>query len=553
MTVALRPYQQQAEAGIYQRWQQHRNVLAVLPTGAGKTVLFSKVLRDTHGPSIAIAHRQELVSQISLALGRNEVRHAIIAPDKVRAGIEALHMLELGRRWVDQSARCGVAGVDTLVRRDPAPWMHNVQRWVCDEAHHLLRENKWGKAVTMFPNAYGLGVTATPTRADGKGLGAHAGGVFGAMVTGPSMADLIAAGYLTPFKVYAPPSDLNLKDVDVGDSGDYVQSQVRKAVHKSHITGDVVKHYLRLAPGKLGVTFAVDVEAATEIMVAFRAAGVPAEVVTAKTPDALRVSILRRFRNREILQLVNVDLFGEGFDLPAIEVVSMARPTMSYALYCQQFGRALRLLDGKTHAIIIDHVGNCYVHGLPTAPRRWTLDARESCGRGASDVMPVTTCTECGAVYERFNPSCPYCGSRPTPASRSSPAFVDGDLFELDPDVLRALGGEIARIDGACYPPTGLDGIAQRAVHNKHRERQRAQHDLRHVMGLYGGWRQREGDSPSMTQRRFFHTMGVDVMTAQTLGAREATELRDRIAGLLTEASISVTMAPIPEPPRGLQ
>jgi len=549
MIVALRPYQAEAEAGIYQRWQTGRNVLAVLPTGAGKTVLFSKILRDTNGPSIAIAHRQELVSQISLALGRNEVRHAIIAPDKVRAGIEALHMLELGRRWVDQSARCGVAGVDTLTRRKPEPWMHTVQRWVTDEAHHLLRVNKWGKAVEMFPNAYGLGVTATPIRADGKGLGRHADGVFDSMIVGPSMGDLIRGGYLTPYRIFAPKSDIDLSQVKVGDSGDYVQTQLRAAVHRSHIVGDVVQHYLRLARGKLGVTFAVDVEHATEIMQAYRAAGVPAEVVTAETPDHLRVSILRRFKARQILQLVNVDLFGEGFDLPAIEVVSMARPTQSYALYCQQFGRALRLLEGKTHAIIIDHVRNCYLHGLPDAPRKWTLDAADKRGRGASEVMPVTTCTDCGGVYERFYPACPYCGVRPEPVARSAPELVDGDLQELDPLVLQALRGEIERIDGPALYPSNVDRNVQYAIHHRHTERQQAQHDLRHVMGLYGGWRQREGDTPAMTQRRFFHTLGVDVMTAQTLGVTEATKLRERLTGLLTEASISVNMAPIPQPP----
>jgi DNA or RNA helicases of superfamily II len=194
-------------------------------------------------------------------------------------------------------------------------------------------------------------------------------------------------------------------------TGDFNADQLRKAVHKSHITGDVVAHYLKLAPGKLGVTFAVDVEAATEIAGAFRAAGVPAEVVSAKTPDALRAQILRRFKAREILQLVNVDLFGEGFDLPAIEVVSFARPTESFALYCQQFGRALRLMlskeaaavhahltdeqrraaiaaSEKPVAIIIDHVNNVLRHGLPDARREWSLDRRERRSGKKSDAIP---------------------------------------------------------------------------------------------------------------------------------------------------------------------
>ena len=168
----------------------------------------------------------------------------------------------------------------------------------------------------------------------------------------------------------------------------------------------MVDHYLRIAKGKLGVTFAVDVEAAGDIATAFKKAGVPAEIVTAKTPDTLRASILRRFRNRELLQLVNVDLFGEGFDLPAIEVVSMARPTQSFSLFAQQFGRALRPMDGKEHAIIIDHVGNVHRHGLPDAPRDWSLDRRERrSSKNVDIVIPTRTCPECAGAYERIRKS----------------------------------------------------------------------------------------------------------------------------------------------------
>jgi superfamily II DNA or RNA helicase len=537
MTVALRPYQAEAEQGVYQIWQQHRNALAVLPTGAGKTVLFSKILHDFAGHSVAIAHRQELVAQISLALGRNGVRHRIIAPDSVRANIEALQMMELGRRWVDQHARTMVAGVDTLLRRAP-PELQRVGLWVMDEAHHVLTENKWGKAVALMPNAYGLGVTATPGRADGKGLGRHADGVFDAMHVGPSMRDLINWKFLTEYRIFAPPTDLDLSAVATGAGGDYVQEQLRAAVHKSHVTGDVVKHYQRIAPGKLGVTFAVDIESATEICAAFRLAGVPAEVVTSKTPDALRVSILRRFKAREVLQLVNVDLFGEGFDLPAIEVVSMARPTQSYALFAQQFGRVLRLLEGKRHGLIVDHVGNCFRHGLPDAPREWSLDRRERRSSGASDAIPLRSCPGCTGVYERWLTQCPHCAYKPEPAGRSSPEQVEGDLHELDPAVLAALRGEVARIDGAPRIPQHLPPHAQRAVHNTHLERQQAQGRLREAIALWAGHQRHLGRSDAESYRRFFHTWGVDVLSAQALNAREAEALHERIAARLTADGI---------------
>jgi superfamily II DNA or RNA helicase len=416
---------------------------------------------------------------------------------------------------------------------------------VVHNCHHVLAGNKWGKACGLFPAARGLGVTATPTRADGKGLGRHADGLMDHMIVGPTMRELIDQEYLTDYRIFAPKSDLDLSQVAVGDSGEYVATQLRAAVHKSHITGDVVEHYLRLAPGKLGVTFAVDIEAATEIAAAFRARGVPAEVVSSKTPDAQRVATLRRFRKRELLQLVNVDLFGEGFDLPAIEVVSMARPTESYALFCQQFGRALRLLEGKFVALIIDHVGNVFRHGLPDAMREWSLDRREKRGRSsATGIMPTTACGQCAGVYERFLVACPYCGHVNEPAGRSAPEQVDGDLQELDAAVLAAMRGEVDRIDSAPRVPAHLAGTpAGGAISKHHRARQEAQRELRGRLALYGGWRHSTGESLREAQRRFFHTFGVDVMTAQALGASDAQALDEQITKLLTASSIDPTLA----------
>ena len=232
-------------------------------------------------------------------------------------------------------------------------------------------------AAALFPNSRGLLVTANTERADGKGLGRHADGLADTLVEGPGMRDLINQGYLSDYRIFAPPSDLNLDGVEIGSTGDFKQNQLKLRIKKSHVVGDVVEHYKRLANGKQGITFATDVETATEIAAQFNAAGVPAEAVSAKTPDRLRVEISRRFERGEIKQLVNVDLFGEGYDVPAVEVVSMARPTESFNLFCQQFGRSLRILEGKTGAIIIDHVGNVMRHGLPDAYQAWTLDRRE--------------------------------------------------------------------------------------------------------------------------------------------------------------------------------
>lgn len=564
--ATLRPYQQEIKDDIYAAWAGGAlNVLAVLPTGAGKTVTFSDILHDHPGASCAIAHRQELVAQISLALARDRVRHRIIGPKNVVKLCVNIHMQEVGASYYDPSARCAVAGVDTLVKRgkELEHWLKSVTLWVQDEAHHVLEGNKWGTAAGMFPNAKGLGVTATPMRADGKGLGRHADGVFDTMVVGPDMRDLINAGYLTDYRIFAPPSDLDLSAVPIGAAGDYVSKKLKTAVRKSHVIGDVVKHYLRIAPGKLGVTFATDVETATDIADQFNAAGVPAEVVSAKTPDADRIAIIRRFKNRELLQLVNVDLFGEGFDLPAIEVVSMARPTKSFGLFVQQFGRALRLMldpglypywdsytpeerrahiaaSQKPHAIIIDHVNNIDSakggHGLPDARKVWTLDRREKRSNGgASDAIPVKACPACTAVFERVYSTCPFCGHYPEPAARSGPEYVDGDLCELDPDTLARMRGEIERVD--MHPEAYREELAakhtpkvgQMAHVKRHAERQEAQAALRESIAWWAGYQRAMGRADPESYRRFYFAFGVDVMTAQTLNTREAIELADNI------------------------
>lgn len=561
----LRPYQERLKAEIFRAWHSgKKNVLAVSPTGSGKTVTMGAVIREANVPTAVKAHRAELVTQIAKALASERIPHRIIGPASLMRQCQAVQVATLGQHWIDPGARVGVAGIDTLVKRETShdSWFREVRLWVGDEAHHYLKANKWGKGVTMFPNAFGLGFTATPTRADGKGLNSESHGCFDDMIEGPSMRDLIDAGYLTDYRIFAPPSDVVYDGIDISANGDLNQVQLRAAVHKSkQFVGDIVKHYLRIAPGKLGVTFAVDVESATEIARAFRAAGVPAEVVTAKTDPLNRVRILKEFAARRVLQLVNVDLFGEGFDLPAIEVVSMGRKTESLSLFMQQFGRALRLMvsdvllgawdtytdaqrrqfiaeSTKPSAIIIDHVGNVGRHGLPDAPRIWSLLPRASRGgSGITDAIPTRRCANplnpatgapCIFVYERWHKACPFCGHVPEVTDRSAPQFVDGDLHELLPEVLAALRGDVARAMGA--PPAG----APPYIVEGFQKRVRALYALKDVMETWGGWQAHQGYNDAEGQRRFFHTFGIDVLNAQRLNKADAEALMEKIQTHLT-------------------
>lgn len=541
----LRPYQSQLVNDVWGSWAQGAlNTLMRLDTGGGKTVILAFLVnlwvQQSRGAVAVIAHRQELVSQLSMTLARYGTVHNIIAADKVRKAIIAGQIAEFGRSFYSPGSLVTVASIDTLVRVDASwfyAWCAQVTLWITDEGHHVVRDNKWHTGIKLFTNAqcHGLLPTATPSRADGKGLGAHADGVAHAMVQGPPMRWLIDQGYLTDYRIICPESDLVMYE-EAGASGDWSSAQLKEASKRSHIIGDVVREYLRWANGKLGITFTTDVETAAAMTQAYRAAGVRAETLTGKTDDGYRRQILKQFARRELTQIVAVDIISEGFDLPAIEVASMARPTQSLPLYMQQFGRALRPLEGKGNALILDHAGNTLRHqGPPDKPRPWTLDRRAKRG-GSSGGIPLRVCVGCWQPYERVRVICPYCGTTPPPPdARSTPAAVDGDLTELDPETLARLRQEVAEADQSTDDYRRW--LASRHVprHNfientrRHEEKQEAQARLRGAMeawvrrALSTGLRDRE------VHRLFFHTFGVDVLTARALGRAEAEQLTERV------------------------
>lgn len=539
------------------------NVAAVLATGGGKTVIFSKKIQSAKCDSVAIAHRKELVVQMSAALAREEVPHKVIGPKQLVKDCVAAHMEKVGRSYYEPSAHAAAISVDTLVARKDdrvlRAWAESIGLWVQDECHHVLRGNKWGTACDFFPNAKGLGVTATPCRADGKGLGRSADGVFDEMVIGPPMRDLINLGYLTDYRVIsARTQDLNLENVGKGKNGDYSQPQLKKAARKSRLVGDAVDAYLKYTPGKLAVVFATDLESADDLALKFKGAGVAAAVVSANSTNAERAAATAAFARREIKVLINVDLFGEGYDLPAIEVVIMARPTESFGLYCQQFGRALRLMisrllmdnwesftpeerrhyiatSEKPKAIIIDHVGNVVRHGLPDAPRAWSLDGGpESNRRGtATDAIPLRTCLNeaCLKVYERSKVFCPYCGHTPVPTQRSKPEHVEGDLFELDEETLARMRGEVFDPQKPFYTPQGIGQVAEYAARQRHARKAQAHEALTASIGWWAQIQRDRGIHDRESHKKFWHLFGVDVLTARNknLSANDAIMLAEKI------------------------
>lgn len=248
------------------------NVLLVAPTGFGKTVVMSHLAAATNKPAVAIAHRHELVSQISRAIARAGVMHNIIASKNTVSHCISTHVRDFGRSFHSPKASFTVAGVDTLIARGDSlrQWANTVEQWTIDEAHHVLSGNKWGRATLMFPRARGVGFTATPLRADRKSLGSAQGGVFDHMVVGPTMRELINQGSLCEYRIFAPPMSIDRSAIEVGSTGDFKAGSMRQEVHRSQIVGDAIRHYDSLIPGRKAIAFCVDVEHAMEMAEAFR-------------------------------------------------------------------------------------------------------------------------------------------------------------------------------------------------------------------------------------------------------------------------------------------
>jgi superfamily II DNA or RNA helicase len=532
-----RDYQQTQHDDILHAWNTgEKNIALQSPTGSGKTVLFSGITRELNIPTVAIAHRQELVTQMSRTFARHGVEHSVVGPATLIRNINKAHMIEFGKTYYRTRANLRIASIDTLVGAKQyqlaQDWGKEVKLWIMDEGHHLLKANKWGKGVDLFPNARGLGVSAWFGRTDGKGLGSCADGYYNVLLHGPTPQYLIERGYLTPFKLYGRPSDITTDGIDVSKvTGEFNKHQLSTRVKASKkITGDVVEHYLKLARGKIGVTFVDNTETARIIAEKFCAAGVPAVAIDANTPDADRIKALKKLERGELLQIVNVDIFGEGFDCPAIEVVSFARPTASYSLYIQQFGRALRLLEGKLYAIIIDHVGNIVRHGgPPLVMKPTTLERRDDKTETIVDPDTIGTklCTQCLGRYESYLRICPYCGFEYLPIERSVPEHVEGNLVLLDFDECRRL---LALAEDSVKPPRshGNEMIDARNM-RLYNEKLALKNDLRDNIALWSGIQITKNIDLQDRYRLFYKTFGVDVLTALTLDKNKTEELLNAV------------------------
>lgn len=540
----IRLYEDQTEfvGNIYKAWGDHRSVMGVLPTGGGKTICFSSIVHDHGGYAGVVVHRREIIKQISLSLAAFDIKHRIVAPPSVVAIVRRAHLKKFGKSFVDPHALVGVASAQTLASKSTET-NHLVMRWikqcdlaVFDEGHHYVGDGSWGKAVHLFDHAARLlFVSASPDRADGKPLS-----FCDVLVEGKTTQWLIDNKRLSPFKYYAPASNLGVDDIPVTASGDFNARAFRAQVVESDIVGDVVAQYLKLAKGKKAIVFATDVETAFDMADAFKAQGVRALALHGGTDSAEREKGLELFEAHGYDVLVNVDLFDEGFDVPSVECVIMARPTMSIIKFLQQAGRSLRVLKGKDNAIIIDMVRNWERHGLPSFPRTWTIDGRPKGEGKARDAEPLSLCLACTQPFPAYLKACTLCGAERVPAGRNSPDQVDGDLFELDVAAMQALFKKIdaANMSDADYQRDQISrGIPEIGRGPDLKRYQAAKYRRQVLDNLIGWW---VGSQPkdrelAEIQRRFYARLGVDMATAKTLNAADTDALIEKLKNNFTK------------------
>lgn len=438
MGQTLRDYQARAKQDLRAQYREgHRSGILVCPTGGGKTTVAASVIYDAIAKAknaVFLAHRKELIEQCSNRLDDSGIDHGII---------------KAGNPRVNPSLQVQVASIQTLVRRvvpkdgellprEKPP----VDLFIIDECHRAEAPT-YKKVLSYYPNAAILGLTATPHRSDGRGLG----DMFDFIVEASTPAELTERGYLVPARVFSTPLLPDFSKVKK-KLGDFAQGEVEKLVDRPQLIGDIYGHWKEHAHDRQTVIFAASCIHAQHIARAFLDKGERAEYLDGDTPEEIRSAILARLDSGETQILVNVGILTEGWDNPKVSCVVLARPTESLVLYLQMVGRGLRTLPGedgwpkerwgerkKKDCIILDHGGNTVRHGFVTEAREWTLEGNK--GQKSSHAKLIT-CPKCYAIFE--GRACPDCGTVPKAAEQiraAMPEQKEGKLQEINQTMQR--------------------------------------------------------------------------------------------------------------------
>lgn len=357
--IEIRDYQQKLIDDIGNAFGAgHRRVMAQLATGGGKTVIFAWIAGHAVAKGkrvLILAHTEELVFQAAEKL-------STLTPFDVGI-IKAGHKPNL-------ESPIQVASVQTMVNR--LEFHEHFDLIIIDEAHHSPAPT-YQTIVNNYPAAKILGMTATVWRLDNKGFADY----FDTLVVGPPTKDLINRGYLSRFNLYIPPPDKRIVTDGLKTdkfSGNYLASDLERVNNMERVNTGVIETYREHVNGKQGIVFAFSVEHSEQIAALYTLEGIPAAHLDGTTPKGERLSVLQKFRNKEIGVICNYGLFSEGLDIPGLDFVQVLRPTQSLIMWLQICGRALRPHEGKEIAAILDHTNNWSKHGLPHLDRNWTLD-----------------------------------------------------------------------------------------------------------------------------------------------------------------------------------
>ena len=365
-----------------------KSVLAVAPTGAGKTIVFATIAKMAslkNRKVLVLVHRREILHQTMIKLFAIGVN-----PGQVASG-----------KPMTRRNKVQVAMVSTLVNR-----LHILPKpdlIIIDEAHHAVA-GSWKRVFKYYGDVPRIGFTATPERLDGRGLGE----IFDHLCEAPGIYELVKKGRLSYPLMYRPPQnqvlDFHMK------RGDYDKKEQEMQLGRTHVIGDVVKNYKKLLDGLPTIAFCATVRHCQLVADMFNKSGYRAEVVSGTMSNSARDKAIAGLGNGSVNIICSCDVISEGVDIPIVAGCILLRKTASLAVYLQQVGRALRVYDGKKHAIIIDHVGNRYMHGHVLQPRKWSLDAQKRSKRDKNANPDITECPKCFGVWGGKIRSCPACG-----------------------------------------------------------------------------------------------------------------------------------------------
>jgi superfamily II DNA or RNA helicase len=394
--MRLRPYQEELINKIKTEIKSGKtSICAVLGCGGGKSIcqaMISKGATDKGNRVLFLVHRQELCDQIRNTFELCGVNFNL----------------------------CDVAMVQTVTRH--VQDIEKPQLIITDEAHHSLSET-YTRIYDYFPDVIKLGFTATPIRMNEGGLGK----VFDSLVESVSTKWLIENQYLSPYRYFS------VKLADAGNvsvkRGDYSLNELAELMEKNYIYGETVKNYKLIADGKKTIVYCASIRASKDTVKAFNEAGIISAHLDGETPKSIRKETIKKFRSGEITVLSNVDLFGEGLDVPDCECVILLRPTKSLTLYIQQSMRSMRYKEGKT-AYIIDHVANVYQHDFPDAQRDWSLKGKKK--KKKLNEVRFKECPQCFACLSPLIKVCPSCDHEFVVTEQEEREMIELELKEVD-------------------------------------------------------------------------------------------------------------------------